>query len=591
MRAVRLLCCLLGVALITNADVVLAVSEDHSPVDLLLTRDEQHLLAINQHSDSLTLVRLSDGSVVCDVPCGKQPAGLAVTPDGQQVLVSSSFSGELQVFRRQGETLEKASELMLGDEPRGIAVSPDGALAYVALTAGRSVAVVRLADCSLVEKIEVGNWPRYLALTPDGARLAVGVSGDGGVAVVDTAKRSLLWTTKFMGLNIGQMQFDRAGDVVYFPWMYYADRPISTHNIREGWVLGNRLGRLNVNGDETRREAIALDPRGRGAADPHGVAISPDEKWICVTASGSGELLIFRLPGLPLRSDGPGDHMDPAIATGLDTLFRVDLKGRPLAVRIDAAGERAFVANYALNAVQVVDLKERKLARTISLGSAASPSLVRRGELIFYDGARSVDKWYSCHSCHYEGDTNAVTMDTNNDGSSGTYKTVLSLRNVARTGPWFWHGWQSDLHAAVSKSMVDTMQGPEPTSEDVDALVAFLGTLEQPKLARADDAPSIERGKAVFASEAAACAACHSGEYLTDGEIHDVGLGTSYDVYQGYNTPTLLGVKRKSRLLHSGKAQTLEDLLTGLHSPKKVSDTRELEPQEVADLAAYLRSL
>jgi hypothetical protein len=44
-------------------------------------------------------------------------------------------------------------------------------------------------------------------------------------------------------------------------------------------------------------------------------------------------------------------------------------------------------------------------------------------------------------------------------------------------------------------------------------------------------------------------------------------------------------------LLHNGKAQTLADLLTGLHSPKKVSGTRELDRQELADLAAYLRSL
>jgi DNA-binding beta-propeller fold protein YncE len=566
--------------------------QNHSPVDLLLTNDQKHLLVVNQHSNSLALVQLADDKVVSEVPAGKQPSALCLTPDGTRVLVTSSISGELTIYRLDGETLEKSTELMLGDEPRGIAVSPDGVLAYVALAAGKAVAVIQLADCTLVDKIEVGNWPRYLALTPDGSRLAVGLSGDGAIAVVDTAKRSVLWQTTFLSLNIGHMQFDRSGEQVYFPWMYYADRPISAGNIREGWVLGNRLGRLNVAGDEVRREAIALDPRGKGAADPHGVAITPDEQWICVTAAGSAELLIFKLPGMPLRADGPGDHMDPSVATGRDTLYRVPLGGRPLAVRIDGAGKFAYVANFGVNAVQVVDLADHRVARTIALGSSAEPSLARRGELIFYDGARSVDKWYSCHSCHYDGDTNAVTMDTNNDGTYGTYKTVLSLRNVTHTGPWFWHGWQADLKTALHKSMIDTMQGPEPSKEDVDALAAFLETLEQPVSApHAETTAAVERGRALFNSETAACASCHSGKYFTDGEIHDVGLGSSYDLYKGYNTPSLLGVKRKARLLHHGKARTLEDLLTGLHSPTKVSDTRDLEPQEVADLAEYLRSL
>ncbi len=58
-------------------------------------------------------------------------------------------------------------------------------------------------------------------------------------------------------------------------------------------------------------------------------------------------------------------------------------------------------------------------------------------------------------------------MDTKNDGSFGTYKMVLSLHNLRHTGPWFWHGWQTDLHAALKKSLADTMQGPAPSDDDV----------------------------------------------------------------------------------------------------------------------------
>src|SRR5262249_2959102 len=197
---------------------------------------------------------------------------------------------------------------------------------------------------------------------------------------------------------------------------------------------------------------------------------------------------------------------------------------------------------------------ERRVVRRIRLGGPAEPSLARRGEAIFYDGTRSLDQWYSCHSCHYEGHTNAVAMDTRNDGRFGNFKTVLSLRNVTRTGPWFWHGWQKDLDAALSKSVTETMLGKEPTADDLKALTAFLDTVEwTPNPQRERDGGLTEaarRGEAVFRGEKAGCARCHSGKFFTDGKVHEVGTGERGDVYKGYNPPSLLGVHDRVSYLH-----------------------------------------
>ena len=89
----------------------------------------------------------------------------------------------------------------------------------------------------------------------------------------------------------------------------------------------------------------------------------------------------------------------------------------------------------------------------------------------------------------------------------------------------------------------------------------------------------------------AGCADCHNGPYLTDGMIHDVGSGSPKDHYQGYNTPSLLGVYRKVRLLHNGRARSLESVVTDLHSPEKVNGEAALTEQETSDLIEYLRSL
>jgi cytochrome c peroxidase len=99
------------------------------------------------------------------------------------------------------------------------------------------------------------------------------------------------------------------------------------------------------------------------------------------------------------------------------------------------------------------------------------------------------------------------------------------------------------------------------------------------------------RGKKVFFSRKAACADCHNGPHLSDGKIHDVGLGSQSDHYRGYNTPSLVGVYRKVRWLHSGRARSLQRVINDLHSPENVNGDGELTEQESADLIEYLKSL
>ncbi|MCS6853112.1 MAG: beta-propeller fold lactonase family protein [Gemmataceae bacterium] len=572
-----------------------SAERDRSPVDLVLSADERWLLTANQTAGTVSLVDLSTGKVVAEVPCGDRPSALALTPDQRHVLVSATYSGELTILALEEGRLRSEGRVYLGFEPRGIAVSPDGQRAYVALTSGHVVAVVDLRARHLADRIEVGRWPRYLALTADGRRLAVGVNGDGGVAVVDTQSRQRLYLEDFSGLNLGQMYVSANSRYVYFPWMVYRHNPITPGNIRLGWVLASRIARVRLDGP-ARREAIALDPPGQAVADPHGLALSPDEQWLVCAASGTHELLVYKLPGLPFQDyGGPGDHIHPDLLKDRQRFDRIPLGGRPMAARFSRDGRHVFVANYLLNAVQVVDVPGRRIVRTIDLGGPPEPSLARRGEAIFYDGQRSLDQWYSCHSCHYEGHTNAVAMDTRNDGRNGNFKVVLSLRNVVHTPPWTWHGWQRDFAAAMRKSLTDTMQMPEPRPEDVEALTAFLATLTPPPnpYRRPDGSLSeaARRGEVIFHSEKAGCARCHPGPYFTDGKVHNVFTNEPGDVYKGYNPPSLIGSYDRVRYLHDGRCRSLEECLKGPHNPAKVTNRGELTDAEMNDLLEYVRSL
>ncbi len=132
-----------------------------------------------------------------------------------------------------------------------------------------------------------------------------------------------------------------------------------------------------------------------------------------------------------------------------------------------------YVANHLHDSVQVVDLESQKVIQEIQLGGPRELSLQRQGMAIFYDGQRSLDQWYSCHSCHPNGGVNSRPMDTMNDGTEMTLKAVLPLYHVNETQPWTWHGWQEDLSDAMHKSITSTMQGKPPSEHDKQALIAY----------------------------------------------------------------------------------------------------------------------
>src|SRR5712691_8014540 len=75
-----------------------AAEPDRSPVDLVLGPNDAWLATVNQTSDTVSLVRTSDGRVLDEVSVGHHPVGIAVGPDGCTLLVSGHYSGEVTLL-------------------------------------------------------------------------------------------------------------------------------------------------------------------------------------------------------------------------------------------------------------------------------------------------------------------------------------------------------------------------------------------------------------------------------------------------------------------------------------------------------------
>lgn len=121
---------------------------------------------------------------------GAVPKYVAVTPDGETVLVANWCSYTLSIV--DAAAARAVRELRLGAYPRGIAVGPQGSFAYVAVMGSRDVARVDLHTFRVTWIRGVGNAPRHIVLSPDGRYLYATLNGEGRVARVDLRSRRVL---------------------------------------------------------------------------------------------------------------------------------------------------------------------------------------------------------------------------------------------------------------------------------------------------------------------------------------------------------------------------------------------------------------
>ncbi len=575
---------------------------DRQPIALALVPSAERLLTANRNAGTVSLVDLEAGTVLDEVVTGRKPHGVAVTPDGQRAVVTHWWGYDAAILALEGDALRVVGRVDVGPEPRGVVIGSNGRHAYLCLGVSNEVVRIDLDRSEIDGRVEVGREPWGIALSPDSRILAVGNNRGSSVSLVNTESLEVVETYPIDGANLRQLAFSSDGSEVYVAHMKNREFAITARNIDIGWVLGQRVTKITRG--RSGFETLSLDPQGEAVGDVYGLVFSPDGTQLAVAAGGTHEVLIFRTDRrrLPWRRNGSRDLMAGNLVHDRERFVRVDCGGRPTELACSPDGRSLYVANYFANAVQVIDLATGQLVRQIDLGSAPELSLVRRGEMLFHDADRSFNQWYSCNTCHSEGHTNGEDYDTTNDGYQDlstfhiySRKTTPSLRNVTHTAPWTWHGWQTSLPDAMVKSFTETMQGPEPSAEDVEAIIAFLGSLDlPPNPYRNPDGFFTEaalRGREVFQSEKAACNTCHGGEQFTKGTTYIVGLEEPRDRYEGYNPPSLRGVYDRDPYLHDGRANSLREVLTGDHNPDYVTGLGELTEQELDDLIAYLIQL
>lgn len=144
------------------------------------------------HYPNSFVYRINTSTLAIDqvIEVGAVPKYVAVTPDDKYLLVSNWCSYSLSVVDiSSGKQLR---QIPLGPYPRGIAVDPTSSTAYVAVMGSTRIAAVDLKSFAVSWISHVGNAPRHLVISPDGRWLYATINGDGVVDKIDLRSRAVV---------------------------------------------------------------------------------------------------------------------------------------------------------------------------------------------------------------------------------------------------------------------------------------------------------------------------------------------------------------------------------------------------------------
>ncbi len=582
-----------------------------SPVELAVSPDGAFLYVTNQTAGSLSVVDTRAAAVVKEIPLGRMPTGVAVSPDGKTVFAANTLDHQISFVEVQSGQV--VAEVACGFEPTGLCISPDGTTLYSANYISDDLSVIDVLQRKEIARIPVERAPTYPAITPNGktllvqnslsSRPATDTKLSAHVSVIDTASRKITASRRSPGtmlLGMGMAMHPSGSHA--FAVHHRPNFNITPSQLSQGWVQTNALSIIPLANPEGEVITVQLDNVNSGAANPHGVAVSPDGNTLYVTNRGIHRISVVDLVKLRalLAATPPekrsGAHFNLGYLWGAKGIIRrVDCGGLgPKGIAVSPRDGTVYVANYFSDSVAVLNPKTLEVTHRIALGPPLEMTTERRGELFFNDARQCFQQWLSCTSCHPRVRADGVNWDLLNDGMTNP-KNAKSLVGAWQTPPSMSLGVRARMEVAVSKGFL-FIQFHQPADDEVEAVSAYLRSVEfipSPWHRQADGSLDAlaQRGQRVF--EIAQCDMCHPEPLYTDLEMYNVGTQGPRDFpeHKRFDVPTLKEAYRTAPFLHDGRAATLREVLTTYNPEDRHGKTSRLSPEDIDALIAFLKTL
>ena len=469
-------------------------------------RSDDEAWVVNQVSNTVSIVSVSQGIVVQTIPAKPEPmdvvfaAGLAY--------VSVSRANEVLVFNPNTLALV-ATIPLLADNPRALAVSPDGTKVYAAIALsgnGTTILPQNLAppqsapinpalpappQVGLIIKWNDPNWTQDIPYTMQ----------DNDVAIIKTGATPTLqgYYSGVGTVNLGIAVNPVTGDI----YVSNTDALNLIHfetNLL-GHFVNNRITEIQASTgaitpydlNPTINYSILPNPAAltTALAQPTALVFDPSGNFMWVAAFGTDRVAQVSTAGNVLATievaqpSGQGANVDPVHKRG------------PRGLALNAPAQTLYVLNRITNSISVVSTNQLAVTSEIPIGFNPTPAAIQQGRGFLYDAKLSGSGTGSCASCHVDGDMDHLAWDLGDPTADMTSlfepepaptgttvqfhpmkgpMTVQTLRGLPNLTPYHWRGDHANF-AAFNSAFPDLMGGSQLSNADMTLYTNFINTL------------------------------------------------------------------------------------------------------------------
>jgi len=594
-----------------------AVPAYPSPIEMAISANGTRLYVVCEGTNEVIEVDPIAGSVLRRVHVGERPKSISLSPDGRFLYVANSWSDTVSVVGV--EPLKVLRELPAGFEPNAAVADAEGRFLYVANRISNDVSVIDLARGVETKRLLAGRGAAYLALSPDGRSIycthiypqpgAFRTPPESEVTVIDT-RRQIVVERERLSNAAGVFHVAAAdhGRLVIAAQL----RPknlIPLAHVEHGWVFGNSLSVFGAELGEVVQ--VPIDELDRYYTPPFGLAISPDNRQLFVSTTGSDSVTVIEIPKMLafIRAASPEQRRSLANDLSASANYvsaRIPVGRAPKGLALSPDGRRLYVANRTDDTISVVDTAARQVASTISLGRGAQLSPERRGESLFFSARFAFQGHFGCANCHLEATVDGLSWDLEPDGFGVDIVDNRMLEDVADTAPYKWNGSNPDLETECGPRTEKYFYRAQSYSPaELADLVSFIKAIpSRPNRYRRKDGELTaqqQRGLSIFSRTLTKngtpiafdnqCIVCHNGPHYTNLSQVDVGTGKPTDRSPVVDVPQLNNIAISAPYLHDGSARTLEEIWTVFNPHDRHGVTNDLSKDELNDLIEYLKTL
>ncbi|WP_425148581.1 beta-propeller fold lactonase family protein [Deinococcus sp.] len=359
----------------------LSVEIGDRPMGLAKSPDGRYLLVSSdgQGVQSLSLFDTATRKVVQSIPYAAPEAlyiGVAWSPDGKAAYASAGGNNKIRVysFDSKAQRLSEGASIALGDAkavsyPAGLAVSPDGKTLYAALNLGNSVAAIDLSSppaTPAVKNVAFGDPASAAAIGT--LPLQLELSRDGKTLYTShwNARAVTVTDTASLTVKAKVAVGDHPSGLTLAPdgaTLYVANANSDTVSVID-------TAKNAVRG-EVKLSPYAGAPFG---SMPDAVAVTPDGKTLLVANAGNNDVAVVDAASLKVRGLVPTAWFPSALSTSADgsLVFVTNMKGLGAGpnpqgpVPGKPSDQEQYIAAMARGTVQTFSLPDDAGLKTLS---------------------------------------------------------------------------------------------------------------------------------------------------------------------------------------------------------------------------------